>query len=102
MAWLWLDLRWGYGPNGSWTRNDVNTGWTAATGASIPDTTTRTDWVLDGAAQPQGIVIQECVDWNNDASLSCKTWVAMASCPANFPSATTTPVNSAYIQRFIK
>jgi len=88
-----------YEPSGSWTPNDVNTGWTAATGTSIPDTITRTDWVLDGAAQPQGNVIaQECIEWNNDASLSCKTWVASSKVPADFPSTSTTPVNSAYIQ----
>lgn len=99
----WLGCGWilggSYEPNGGWTPNDVNTGWTAATGTSIPDTTTRTDWVLDGAAQPQGnIIAQECIEWNNDASLSCKTWVASSKLPADFPSTTTTPVNSAYIQ----
>lgn len=88
-----------YEPTGNWNPNDINAGWTAATGTSIPDTITRTDWILDGAAQPQGNVIaQECVEWNNDTSLSCKTWIASSKLPADFPSTTTTPVNSAYIQ----
>ncbi|OTG70173.1 pilus assembly protein PilY [Acinetobacter sp. ANC 4218] len=88
-----------YESTGGWTPGDLNTGWTASTGTPIADITTRTDWVLNGAAQQQGnIIAQECVDWNNDATLSCKTWVASSKLPLDFPLAIPTPVNSTYIQ----
>ncbi len=61
--------------------------------------TYNSNWINDGFAQQQGNVIaQECIDWNNDITLSCKTWVASNKLATDFPSTTTTASNSSYVQ----
>lgn len=87
-----------YISTGPWTPNDQNTGWGSILETANSSTTNST-WVNVGAAQEQGnLIAQECIDWNNNASLSCKTWVASSKLPVDFPGAVSTSANSTYVQ----
>lgn len=94
----WFLFCLGYESSGSWNPSDANTGWVAIPNV-LNSNTNLTNWVNDGSVQQQGeIIAQECVDWNNDATLSCKSWVASSKLPADFSSATTLAANSPYVQ----
>lgn len=92
---FWLIVCFGYEPNGTnWSPSDAS-GWsnTAPSSNTIPSSPN--DWINVGTAQQQGNTIaQECIEWNSDASYTCKTWIATTKTPLDFQNSIVTPTNS--------
>ena len=87
----WFIICWGgYVSTGTYTPSDASTGWVNS-GSSNSSSESTTGWVNSGSATPVGSAIaQECVDWNNDATYSCKTWVASTKQASDFSGTTAT------------
>ncbi|MCU4413775.1 pilus assembly protein PilY [Acinetobacter sp. WU_MDCI_Axc73] len=88
----WFIVCWGgYVSTGNYKPSDASTGWIDSGSWSIPPSDSFSGWTNSGSPTQTGSVIaQECVDWNNDATYSCKTWVASTKQPSDFPGTTTT------------
>lgn len=85
----------GYEPDGTnWSPSD-DSRWTDKGSSSPSSSTSSSGWMNVGAAQANGnVVAQECTDWNNDATYTCKTWVASTKTPTDFENSVATPTNT--------
>lgn len=91
---------WGWGVDGAYTPIDSsNTGWANQAGSPTTSSNSETSpWIRSGTATQVGTPIaQECVDWNNDATYSCKTWVASTKQASDFAGYTVTTSNTSSI-----
>ncbi len=89
----WLIICFSYGPKGTWSPTNPETGWINKGSTSSPPTSTNPSWVNDGNPVQQGsIIAQECIDWNTDNTCKASGWVASSKQAADFPN--TTPAAS--------
>lgn len=101
ISWFFICLEWGV--DGAYTPSDASTGWAAIGSPTSSSNDSTSNWVNSGSAtQVGGTIAQECVDWNNDATYSCKTWVASTKQPSDFIGTTANESNSSPVWSAIR